>query len=63
MTPQVEAILCPTWATPTRGAACQGGRIPLDAKWYIGNELVTYGRKPADYDPQHSKASMHATCR
>jgi hypothetical protein len=23
----------------------------LDAKWYIGNELVAYGRKPADYDP------------
>ena len=27
------------------------GRITLDAKWYIGNELVAYGRKPADYDP------------
>src|SRR5687768_10369200 len=26
-------------------------RITLDAKWYIGNELVAYGRKPADYDP------------
>jgi hypothetical protein len=27
------------------------GRHSLDAKWYIGNELVAYGRKPADYDP------------
>jgi hypothetical protein len=27
------------------------GRTTLDAKWYIGNELVAYGRKPADYDP------------
>jgi hypothetical protein len=27
------------------------GRITLDAKWYIGNELPAYGRKPADYDP------------
>jgi hypothetical protein len=27
------------------------GRITLDAKWYIGNELVAYGRTPADYDP------------
>jgi hypothetical protein len=27
------------------------GRITLDAKWYIGNELVAYGPKPADYDP------------
>jgi hypothetical protein len=26
-------------------------RITLDAKWYIGNKLVAYGRKPADYDP------------
>jgi hypothetical protein len=27
------------------------GRITLDAKWYIGSELVAYGRKLADYDP------------
>jgi hypothetical protein len=26
------------------------GRITLDAKWCIGNELVAYG-KSADYDP------------
>jgi hypothetical protein len=26
-------------------------QVTLDAKWYIGNELVAYGRKPADYDP------------
>jgi hypothetical protein len=26
-------------------------RITLDAKWYIGNELVAYGRNPTDYDP------------
>jgi hypothetical protein len=39
-----------TWATPTRKQACLG-EITLDAKWYIGNELVAYGRTPADYDP------------
>lgn len=25
------------------------GRINLDAEWYMGQELVAYGRKPADY--------------
>ena len=39
-----------TWATPIKKAGLPG-RITLDAKWYIGNELVAYGRKPADYDP------------
>jgi hypothetical protein len=37
------------------------GRITLDGKWYIGNELVAYGRKPADYDPAAFQASMPAT--
>jgi hypothetical protein len=42
-TPQVEAILWRyTWATPTRKAGLPV-RITLDAKWYIGNELVAYG--------------------
>jgi hypothetical protein len=49
-TPQVEAIL---WRYMSNAHKKGGlpGRITLDAKWYIGNELVAYGRKPADYDP------------
>ena len=35
------------------------GRITLDAKWYIGQELVGYGRKPADYD-QPAFQGIHA---
>lgn len=27
------------------------GRITLEDEWYIGQELVGFGRKPADYDP------------
>ncbi|HET9778658.1 MAG TPA: hypothetical protein VFP81_05180 [Propionibacteriaceae bacterium] len=27
------------------------GRSKLGAKWRICNELVAYGRKPADWDP------------
>jgi hypothetical protein len=30
------------------------------AKWYIGNELDAYGRKPADTTPLPSKASTRA---
>jgi hypothetical protein len=41
-TPQVEAILWRyTWATPTRRPVSLAAS--LDAKWYIGNELVAYG--------------------
>ena len=49
-TPQVEAILWRYMGNAHKKAGLPG-RITLDAKWYIGNELVTYGRKPADYDP------------
>jgi hypothetical protein len=35
------------------------GRITLDAKWYMGQELVAYGRKPADYD-QAAFQGIHA---
>ncbi len=38
------------------------GRITLDAKWYIGKELVAYGRKPADYD-QAAFQGIHAPLR
>ena len=49
-TPQVEAILWRYMGNAHKKAQLPG-RITLDAKWYIGNELVAYGRKPADYDP------------
>jgi hypothetical protein len=49
-TPQVEAILWRYIGNAHRKAGLPG-RITLDAKWYIGQELVAYGRKPADYDP------------
>jgi hypothetical protein len=49
-TPQVEAILWRYMGNAHKKAGLPG-RITLDAKWYIGNELVAYGRKPADYDP------------
>jgi hypothetical protein len=35
------------------------GRKTLDAKWYIGSELVAYGRKPGDYD-QAAFQGIHA---
>jgi hypothetical protein len=59
-TPQVEAILWRYMGNAHRKAQLPG-RITLDAKWYIGNELVAYGRKAADYDPVPSKASTRAT--
>jgi hypothetical protein len=49
-TPQVEAILWRYMGNAHKKGGLPG-RITLDAKWYIGNELVAYGRKPADYDP------------
>jgi hypothetical protein len=47
-TAQVEAILWRNIGNAHRKAGLPG-RITLDAKWYIGQELVAYGRKPADY--------------
>jgi hypothetical protein len=49
-TPQVEVILWRYMGNAHKKGGLPG-RITLDAKWYIGNELVAYGRKPADYDP------------
>jgi hypothetical protein len=49
-TPQVKAILWRYMSNAHRKGGLPG-RITLDAKWYIGNELVAYGREPADYDP------------
>ncbi|MFL5202309.1 MAG: hypothetical protein ACJ8B9_09485 [Microvirga sp.] len=46
---QVEAILWRYIGAAHRKAELPG-RITLEAKWYIGQELVGYGRKPADYD-------------
>jgi hypothetical protein len=48
-TPQLEAILWRYMGMPQEDGL--PSRITLDAKWYIGNELVAYGRKLADYDP------------
>jgi hypothetical protein len=51
---QVKAIL---WREMGRAHRKGGlpGRINLDAEWYIGQELVAYGRKPADLsDPNEA---------
>jgi len=57
-TAQVEAILWRYICNAHRKAGLPG-RITLDAKWYIGQELVAYGRKPADYD-QAAFQGIHA---
>jgi hypothetical protein len=49
-TPQVEGIIWRYIGVAHRKAGLPR-RITLDAQWYIGQELVAYGRKPADYDP------------
>ena len=55
-TPQVEAILW-RYMGNAHNKAGVPGRITLNAKCYIGNELVAYGCKPADYARQRSKVS------
>jgi hypothetical protein len=57
-TAQVEAILWRYIGNAHRKAGLPG-RITLDAKWYIGQELVAYGGKPADYD-QAAFQGIHA---
>jgi hypothetical protein len=57
-TAQVEAILWRYIGNARRKAGLPR-RITLDAKWYIGQELVAYGRKPADYD-QAAFQGIHA---
>ena len=46
-----EIIVAVSYERPVSFGAGLLGRITLDAKWYIGDELVAHGRKPADYDP------------
>lgn len=55
--PQVEAIL---WREINRIHKRVGllGRTNL-TEWYIGNELVAFGRKPSDYNP-HAFQGLHA---
>jgi hypothetical protein len=60
-TAQVEAILWREIGKAHRKGNLPG-RITLDAKWYMGQELVAYGRKPADYDQAASRAFMRSTC-
>lgn len=55
---QVKAILWREIGKAHRKGELRG-RITLDAQWYIGQELVAYGRKPADYvDPEQAKAAF-----
>jgi hypothetical protein len=49
-TPQVEAILWRCMGNAHRKQACPG-ESPCMPSGYIGNELVVYRRKPAEYDP------------
>jgi hypothetical protein len=48
-TTQVEAILWRCIGAAHRKGSLPG-RITLDAKWYVGQALVGYERKPANYD-------------
>lgn len=55
---QVGAILWRELGRAHRKGDLQG-RITLDNKWYIGRELVAYGRKPADYvDAEQAKTAF-----
>lgn len=55
--PQVEAIL---WREINRIHSRAGlrGRTNL-TEWYVGKELVAFGRKPSDYNP-HAFQGIHA---
>jgi hypothetical protein len=48
--PQVKAILWREIQKLHRKGSLRG-RVTLDAQWKINDELVAYGRKPADHDP------------
>jgi len=56
--PQVKAIL---WREIRKAwkAGNLPGRVTLDAQWKIDDELVAYGRKPADHD-EHGFQGIHA---
>lgn len=56
--PQVKAIL---WREITKAHRKGGlpGRITLDAQWKLNDELVAFGRKPADHD-EHGFQGIHA---
>jgi hypothetical protein len=57
-TAQVEAILWRYIGAAHRRAELPG-RVTLDAKWHIGQQLVGDCRKPADYD-QAAFQGIHA---
>jgi hypothetical protein len=57
-TPQVEAILWRQMGNAYRKPISQGASHSM--QWYIGNELVAYGRKPGDYDPAAFQAFTRA---
>ena len=54
--PQVKAIL---WREITKAhkAGDLPGRVTLDAQWKVDDELVAFGRKPAEWDDgcEHSR--------
>ena len=56
--PQVKAIL---WREITKAhkAGDLPGRVTLDAQWKVDDELVAFGRKPADHD-EHGFQGIHA---
>jgi hypothetical protein len=58
-TPQVEAILWRYMGNAHKKAGLPG-RITLDAKWYIGNELVVTAASLRTTTRLHSRASMRA---
>lgn len=55
-TSQVEAVLWREIGDMHETYGLQG-RVTLDSKWHIGQRLVAYGRKPADYaNPERARA-------
>lgn len=60
---QVKAVLWREIGKVRRAAEAHGeplpGRTNLDCEWFIGDELVAYGRKPADGD-QAAFQGIHA---
>ena len=60
---QVQAILWREIEKARAKAEAKGnplpGRTTLDCQWFIGRELVAYGRKPADYN-QSAFQGIHA---
>lgn len=60
--PQVRAILWREISKARKAAAARGHALPgrvNQTEWFIGEEIVAYGRKPADYD-QTAFQGIHA---